>query len=324
MKPAALALWQHLADGELHSGDDLAVALDISRGSVMNAANELIAAGVPVYKIRGQGYRLPQPVQLLKAETLRQSLADLALPVDVLPLVDSTNSWLLRQDSVQPRQAVAAEMQTAGRGRRGRSWLASPGGSLTFSLAWRFPHGMARLGGLSLVVGLALVRVLRAAGGADVALKWPNDVVCQYRKLAGVLIELQGDMLGPTQAVVGVGLNVQLEAAQREQIDQLVSDLAMLGLTSVERNELLAALLRELHSVLQQFEQSGFAAFVDEWQSMHAYQNKPVRLLLGGGQEVQGWVRGVDESGALRLETAEGIQHYHGGEVSLRRMESGV
>ncbi len=323
MRPLAIELWRQLADGTLKSGDELAGVLNVSRGSVMNAANELLEAGVNVYKIRGQGYRLPQAVELLDAAQLNTLLADLALPLEVLPVIDSTNTWLLQGRREQPRQLVAAEVQLAGRGRRGRSWLASPGGSLTFSLAWRFSLGMAALGGLSLVVGLAIVRVLRRFGADEVMLKWPNDVVHQYRKLAGVLIELQGDMLGPATAVVGIGLNLTLDTLQRQQIDQSVADLSMLGVQA-GRNALLAELVRELHGLLQQFEHSGFAPLADEWTHYHAYHNKSVRLLLGGGQETQGWVRGVNDQGALLLETAEGIKPYHGGEVSLRRLESAL
>ncbi len=320
MRPLAIDLWRQLADGTLRSGDELAAVLNVSRGSVMNAANELLDAGVNVYKIRGQGYRLPQAVELLDAVQLETLLADLALPLAVLPVVDSTNSWLLQAQREHPRQLAAAEVQLAGRGRRGRRWLASPGGSLTFSLAWRFSAGMAGLGGLSLAVGLAVVRVLRRYGADDVMLKWPNDVVHQFRKLAGVLIELQGDMLGPATAVIGIGLNLSLDTLQRQQIDQHVGDLSMLGLKP-GRNALLADLVRELHAVLQQFESQGFTSLAAEWARYHAYQDKPVRLLLGGGQETQGWVRGVDEQGALLLETGEGIKPYHGGEVSLRRLE---
>jgi BirA family biotin operon repressor/biotin-[acetyl-CoA-carboxylase] ligase len=213
---------------------------------------------------------------------------------------------------------IAAEWQTAGRGRRGRIWHAAPGAALTFSLLWRFQQGAGYLSGLSLAAGLAMVRALGALGVPDAGLKWPNDVLWRGRKLAGILIELQGDMLGPTAAVIGIGLNCRLPDVLRERIDQPAVDLETACGTVPDRNRALALLLDELARVLDVFAGAGFTSLRDEWQRRHVHQRKAVRLALPDGKFVSGTAEGVADDGALLLATARGAQRFHSGEVSLR------
>jgi BirA family biotin operon repressor/biotin-[acetyl-CoA-carboxylase] ligase len=218
--------------------------------------------------------------------------------------------------------ALAAEWQTAGRGRRGRPWTAVAGGSLTFSLGWRFEQGAGFLAGLSLAVGVAVARALEAEGLAGVALKWPNDLIHRHLKLGGILIEINGDALGPSATVIGVGLNVRLPAAARKDIPVPVTDLATVAgkkAAPIDRNRLLARLLAELASVLDQYAKDGFAPFAAEWQHRHAYQGKTVRLLLPDGATVTGKVAGVDASGALVLADGPRRARFLSGEISLRR-----
>ena len=199
---------------------------------------------------------------------------------------------------------IAAEWQTAGRGRRGRSWTAVAGGSLTFSLGWQFEQGAGFLAGLSLAVGVAVVRALEAEGFAGVALKWPNDLVHRHHKLGGILIDINGDALGPSTTVIGVGLNVRLPANVRKDIPVPVTDLTTVAgkkAPPVNRNHVFARLLDQLAAVLQQYATEGFAPFAAEWQHRHAYQGKMVKLLLPDGATVTGKVAGVDASGALVL-----------------------
>lgn len=322
MKPLAFSILRVLSDGRFHSGEDIAQSLDISRASVWNALQAVTQAGLELYKVRGRGYCLPQPIEWLQADSILDALGDKAVRfhLEIAETLDSTNRQLSQRIAADaPHGAVlAAEMQTHGRGRRGRTWHAGLGGGLSFSLLWRFNQGVGSLSGLSLAVGVALIRALRQAGVDDATLKWPNDVLHNYRKLAGILIEVQGDMLGPSAAVIGIGLNVYLSAAVKEQIDQAVVDLNTVTGSMPSRNQLLARLLTELADVLEIFEAQGFAALRDEWLAYHAYQGKPVQLLLPDGSKRAGEVLGVTEDGSLLVFEDGATQRYASGEISLR------
>jgi BirA family biotin operon repressor/biotin-[acetyl-CoA-carboxylase] ligase len=192
------------------------------------------------------------------------------------------------------------------------------GASLTFSLLWRFQCGASSLSGLSLAVGVALIRTLHHLGVGDAQLKWPNDVLISGKKLAGILIELSGDMEGPSAAVIGVGINFQLPPDMVQQIDQPVIDLAQTSAQSVSQSRLLGLLLNHLANVLGQFEQYGFACVREEWITYHAYHQQPVRMLMPNGLEAHGIVRNVAEDGILMVETPLGVQRFSAGEISLR------
>jgi BirA family biotin operon repressor/biotin-[acetyl-CoA-carboxylase] ligase len=192
----------------------------------------------------------------------------------------------------------------------------------TFSLGWGFEQGAGFLAGLSLAVGVAVARALEAEGFRGVGLKWPNDIIHRHLKVGGILIEVNGDALGPSTTVVGVGLNVRLPASARKDIDVPVTDLASVagrGAKEIDRNQLLAALIAELATVLEQYAKDGFAPFAAEWQHRHAYQGKPVTLLLPDGATVTGKVAGVDASGALVLADGPRRARFLSGEISLRR-----
>jgi BirA family biotin operon repressor/biotin-[acetyl-CoA-carboxylase] ligase len=161
------------------------------------------------------------------------------------------------------------------------------GGSLTFSVLWRFETGLQSLAGLSLAVGLAVARAVNRHSRHPARLKWPNDVLVDYRKLAGILVEVQGDMHGAAFAVVGIGLNVRLNEAQRDVVDQAVIDLTEMGVT-VGRNQLLADCLQELHAVLTLFRRHGFAALREDWLALDAYAGRAVTLSLPNARSVQG------------------------------------
>ena len=194
------------------------------------------------------------------------------------------------------------------------------GGSLSFSLGWRFEQGAGFLSGLPLVVGLALARALEGEGFSGVALKWPNDLVHGPAKLGGILVELSGDALGPSLAIIGVGLNVRVPAALRSAIAQPVTDLATVaGGRRIDRNALLARIAVELVAVLDVYAGAGFAPLRAAWQRRHAFQKKSVRILLPDGGTVRGEVVGVDSDGALVLDSSGRRLRFVSGEVSLRR-----
>jgi BirA family biotin operon repressor/biotin-[acetyl-CoA-carboxylase] ligase len=248
--------------------------------------------------------------------------------VDVLPTCDSTNAVLLgRAESGAPSGTVViAEEQTAGRGRRGRSWFASPGDSLTFSLLWRFAPGTAPAG-LSLAVGVAVARALQKVGAGSpcvpgtslreqvTALKWPNDILRDGRKLGGILVELVPG--APHAAVIGIGINLRLPAAMPEEVRAASAALSAGG-DAPDANALYAALLGELLVTLETFATAGFAAIRPQWLAHHAHQDARVTLSSDFGPPREGICRGVDTDGALLLDVDGRVERILSGEVSLR------
>jgi BirA family biotin operon repressor/biotin-[acetyl-CoA-carboxylase] ligase len=315
--------WQllyQLADGQFHSGEVLARQLSVSRATVFNTLTEVESWGVALQRIRGRGYRLGQPWQRMDADEIRRHLAGAAqrFQIEVMEQGTSSNALLLQRAATgAPSGSVlAVELQTAGRGRLGRVWHSGLGNALTFSLLWRFDFGLNALSGLSLAVGVAIVRALSKEGVPGVRLKWPNDIMTEQGKLAGVLIEAQGDMHGPSAVVIGIGLNCTLPVSLERQIDQAAVSLAQLG-TPPGRNQLLAALLQELSGVLDEFAHSGFAPLRREWEQHHLHQDAPIRLQMADGSAVSGIARGVNERGELCIETALGLRCFNSGEVGV-------
>lgn len=322
MKPLSFAILRQLADGEFHSGEVIANSLGVSRASVWQALKSVNDAGVEVFRVPGRGYRLRETIEWLDQQALLSALGEKSslFNLEILDQVDSTNRVLLQKAALGALHGscVAAEWQTAGRGRRGRSWFAGVGGGVAISVLWRFEQGAGFLSGLSLAVGVAVVRALNACGVAGVMLKWPNDVVHQYRKLAGILIEMQGDVSGPCAAVIGIGVNLKLSEAVLQHIDQPTVDVFTLTRQSPQRNRMMASILSHLADVLAVFNQQGFSGLREEWKSYHCYQGKPVRLLMPDGIQREGLLLDVADDGALLLETAQGLARYTAGEISLR------
>lgn len=314
-----------LADGNFRSGENMARALGVSRASVWNALHTLDGAGVEVFKVHGRGYRLAEPLSLLEPGAVERHLGSRAAQfrLEVLDSVESTNTLLMQRAAggAPGGSVLAAEWQTRGRGRGGRTWHSTYGAALTFSLLWRFQQGAGFLSGLSLAVGVAVTRALAAIGVPDAGLKWPNDVLWRGRKLAGILIEMQGDMLGPSGVVIGIGLNCRLPDVLRERIDQPAVDLAAASGMLPDRNRVLALILLEAERMLTQFAHDGFAPLRDEWQCRHVYQGQTVGIVLPDGNVTEGTAQGVADDGALLLATTAGMRRVHSGEVSLGMRE---
>ncbi len=321
MRARTWQLLDILSDGRFHSGEALARRLGVSRASVFNALDD--GCGVEVQRVRGRGYRLARSWQPLRCDGILRELGVDAekFDVEVVPQAASSNTLLLQRAALGAASGsvVAVELQSAGRGRLGRAWHSGLGNALTFSLLWRFECGLNALSGLSLAVGVAILRALDKAGARGVGLKWPNDIVCDQGKLGGVLIEAQGDMLGPSAVVIGIGLNCHLPDVLAQRIGQPACALDDLCDRMPERNRLLALLLRELATVLGQFGKGGFAPLRDEWERGHIHRDQPVELHLADGSTVAGVARGVGDAGELRLETAQGMRSFNSGEVGVRR-----
>lgn len=336
MSPTAPRLLALLCDGKLHSGAQLAGALGVSRAAVWKLVGELRAAGVAVESLSRRGYRLPAAVELLDADCMRAEASRLGrrLPdaLDVHFQIESTNEHLYAAPAPLPGAARVgfAELQTAGRGRRGRRWIAPFGSGLTFSIAWTFAETPADLPALGLALGVAVAKTLRQLGARRVALKWPNDLLADGRKLGGLLTQLRQEAGGPATIVAGLGLNVSLPPEVREALAQSAdaaagqpaalpaTDLAgaiPAGLPS--RNLIAARLVLALEDALAEFATRGFAAFIDDWCALDALRDVPVRVHQGG-TELEGIARGPDRDGALLIESAGRTLRVFSGDVSVR------
>lgn len=312
-----------MSDGHFYSGESLGEHLGVSRSMVWKMIKTFEGLGLDVHAVAGKGYRLAAPLELLDEEKIKGILgsdsASLLSGLDIHFDIDSTNRYLMHKAMQDAPSGCAclAEMQSAGRGRRGRSWVSPFAGNIYLSLLWRFNSAPASLGSMGLVVGLAVVSALEETGVQGAGLKWPNDVLVDGKKLAGVLLEMAGDPAGLCHVVIGVGLNVQMPTSADCQIDQPWVDVSSLLGETVERNKLAGRLLHHLLVYMQAFELEGFAPFQAAWQQRDTMYQKRVSLHRVDGVE-HGISCGVDARGALLLEQNGLVTPYLTGDVSLR------
>ncbi len=320
-------LIHRLADGELYSGPELAAALGCSRAAVWKMLQGMPEIGLQVESLPARGYRLARPLDLLDSQQIQDSLSPAAqaklAELRVLTHVDST-SRVLRAESpplAGKARLLFAEYQTAGRGRRGSRWESPFAAGLCFSLSWCFDHPPIGMSALGLVVGIA-VRDVLAAIQPLARLKWPNDIVTPEGKLAGLLVEADGEATGPLHVVVGVGINV-VDCPSTCQSDEGPAGMAPVSLADAgahpSRNELAAKLLESIFHALEQFNDHGFTPFIDRWQQADAYHGRPV-VVVAGQQRCEGIARGIREDGALLLEIGGQIRPVLSGAVSLRSL----
>lgn len=313
-----------LADAEVHSGQDLAAQLGVTRAAIWKNVRQLRQQGLPIEAVAGRGYQLPWPLELLDEKQIRKSLSrpssKALASLDIVWRPRSTSDVLHQRAasiSAGPR-VVLAESQSAGRGRRGRTWLSPPGLNICLSLGRRFDCGAVGLAGLSLAVGVVLIRVLEDVGFTGAGLKWPNDVVVDKAKLAGVLVELEGEYSGPSSVILGIGLNLRMPAPQRAAAGQAVADLASVVPGRLpSRNALVATMIERLLEGLEQFCCDGFAAFADEYARHDLLHGKALKI-VGPQGTWYGQGAGVDGRGALRVKTETGLVTVDSAEVSVR------
>jgi BirA family biotin operon repressor/biotin-[acetyl-CoA-carboxylase] ligase len=318
-------LLRELSDGRFHSGQRLAQALGISRSAVWKHVQRLESEfGLSISAVRGRGYRLSQPMELLDAGRIRSELSQVAASslqaMSLLSTTASTNSCASRDlpPEIGCARVWLAEHQTEGRGRRGRSWVSTFGENLYISIAWRFDLPMSELAGLSLVAGVVVCEVLAHLGLKGHSLKWPNDILVGQRKLSGILVEASGEADGPATAVLGIGVNFRLPEAQGVQIDQPWTDLSRVSPLSISRNRMAGILIDRLILACHLFAAERLAPFLDRWETFDGFSGQPVNLIRGK-QTIEGIYRGIAPSGAMVLEDATGRSEHHAGEVSLRK-----
>lgn len=318
----AFALLEHLADGEAHSGEAIATKLGVSRAAVWSQIKRLQAEGVEIHAVSGKGYRLHGGFEFLDEALINLGLGDAsraslrALHLD--RVTDSTNERLLEALGEGDVHGVAwfAEYQSAGRGRRGGTWLAPPGSGLCLSLAWRIDTPPSTMSALSLVVGIALVRALERLGARDLKLKWPNDIFHNERKLAGILIEMRSEFGGPCTVVIGIGVNVFLSNDASARIDEQATDVASACGSRPSRNIAAAYILDELCAVLSEFTAAGFAPYRDEWQRYDLLKGRRIGL-QNVDRTIIGTGRGVGPDGTLLIESNGKIEPHLAGHIIL-------
>lgn len=335
MPLTAPALIAALADGRFHTGDALGDQFGVTKAAVWKAVRKLREYHLDVHSVRGKGYRLSEPLCLLNAESIQAQLSparrEQLAGLELLHSIDSTNSHALRRVqsggldlSAGRCWACLAESQSAGKGRRGRHWVSPFGHNVYLSLVREFSNGAAALDGLSLVAGLAVVTALTDKGYRGLQLKWPNDVILGGRKLAGILLEVSGDVSGLCHVVIGIGLNLRSSHVGMESIDQPWVALDQIGFQRSRRNELVGVIMNKLLTSLHMFEHSGFAPFMGRWREFDATYGREIALHTAAGV-VHGRGVGVNQSGALLMETTDGaVRTFHGGEVSLRFAPEGT
>lgn len=317
-----------LSQCEFISGEELGESLAISRAGVWKYIKKIEQLGIEIESAKGKGYKLTNPITLLSADTistgLEFSVQQVITSIDVFPVIPSTNTFLLEQKNVKGRVCLA-EMQTAGRGRRGRQWVSPFARNIYLSIGWRFESGIQAVQGLSLAVGVAIIDALNKFKINDVFLKWPNDLVVKsddpsgYSKLAGILVELRGDAFGDCELIIGVGLNYDMK--MEASIDQPWVSLDQLAaVKSVDlpgRNELTSALIGSITHLLLDYEQKTFSHYRARWEELNIHRNRQIRLSLGA-EVTEGTFLKLNDEGALILLTHSGKQMaFNGGEISL-------
>lgn len=319
-------LLQLLSKGQFFSGEELGRQLSISRTAVWNHIKQIRELGLDVHAVQGKGYRLADPIELLEHEQILSHLDDALKEeflLEVFPQLDSTNRYLMQRIYELPAsksRICLSDYQTAGRGRRGRQWISPFGSNIYFSQLWRFGKGIGAIEGLSLVVALALCEMLQELGIEGVGIKWPNDIYFNQRKLAGILLEMSGEASGSCNVVIGIGINVNMSRLTQLDIDQPWIDLAEIFRGPVSRNLVAARLIETMQKYLSEFDDAGFTAFQSRWRQFDLLhdQNVEIREIQGTRQGV---ARGIDDSGALLIENAKGLERVLSGDVSIRFSE---
>lgn len=313
--PTPLLLIELLADGNIHSGEQLGESLGMTRAGINKHIQTLRSWGIDVQTVAGKGYQLDAPMNLLNADIVNQNIK--GEPASVIPVIDSTNQYLIQRISeLKSGDVCIAEYQSAGRGRRGRQWISPFGRNLYLSMYWKLDQGPAAAIGLSLVVGVIMAEVLQKLGADGVKVKWPNDLYLNDKKLSGILVELTGKTGDVAHIVTGIGINIAMSKNQNEAINQQWINLEQVGI-KIDRNELACEITNALREAFVQFEKQGLSVFIERWKRLDNFMDRRVKLIIGE-KEIFGIAKGINEQGALLLEQNGKIISYIGGEISLR------
>lgn len=333
LSPSLSRLVELLNDQVVHDGSFLGDALQVSRAAVWKMIQKLKGHGIAIETQKGKGYRLVEPLILLSSEKIKSFLSPSNTPdswegncqqtLVVLEKISSTNEyWKLSSRPPEGGlQVCVAEQQTAGRGRLARHWHSPFGQNLYISLSTLFERDISELSGLSLVMALAVCQALEwnCPLLPKLQVKWPNDILVEGRKLSGNLISIQAEPHGFSRLIIGVGINVNMQVANFQEIDQPWTSLRQLTGAYQDRNLLCASVIETMRVYLSRFHRESLKGFQSEWKERDALRGKPLCFLLHEKERIQGVGRGINEQGHLLVELDHGEQRsFASGEVSLR------
>lgn len=319
--PSLQHLVKILNDLQVHSDHTLSQTLNISHKAVWKYINQLHTYGIEIQSFQSSSYCLKHPLYLLNKAEIQEYLTDPTVEFTLLGSIPSTNDHFKNRPLLKNLEFCLAEHQTLGRGRFGRSWVAPFGANILLSCRFLISKDLSRLGGLSLCVGLALIKTLQFFGLKEITCKWPNDLLYRNQKLAGVLIEVQTKENGTTEAIIGVGLNVNMPAAVLAKIERPFSSLEKILGTPQDRNKVAALLMNNLCEYLRRFQERGFADFQEEWKVHDALCGQEILLHIGT-DFIKGTGAGIDSLGRLLLKLPSNeIQAYSAGEASLSKRD---
>ncbi len=316
-------LFKLLADGEFHSGQQLASAMNVSRTAIWKHLDNLRSKGVEIEAIKGKGYRLSSPIEMLDRQVIITNLnSDAADQLQDLQLhyqLDSTSRLLSSRTASQSIHAsvVMAEYQTDGKGRGNNQWLTAPAAGLCISIGWHFDSTPKTLTALSLATGVVLAECLTASGSVPVRLKWPNDLVYDGAKLGGILIESRGQLAGAVDVIIGIGLNIRMPSALATKITQRVTDLSQVFGYTPSRNQLAANIISSMFSMLENYAVLGFETRIDKWRQLDITRGSNAILHRVGG-DVSGRVVDIDENGFLIMAVNGKLARFSSGDLSIR------
>lgn len=310
-----------LADGQFHSEKEISHFLGLPNSIVPETLKQLLEPGINLEKRDVEGYRIPGGLELLNEKLIFNELGpvnQLLNRLEILTSVDSTNTYLLERTETLQTSAVFAEQQTAGRGQFNRSWISSNlGKNIALSILWHLSNEADKLTGLSLIVGLAVVQALEEYGLKGVKLKWPNDIVYQNKKLAGVLIETRTFKPGFYRIVVGIGLNLYKPTISPNAIKQSITDIYSIQKLPPQRNRLAGLLLKKVLITITEFQNKGFAAFIEAWEKRDSLKGKSIQIQTAKGLR-EGIANGINSQGQLRVEINGRHRYYSTGEIRIQ------
>ena len=316
ISPSMYHITRILDDGGLHAGTKIAEQMGVSRTAVWKIIQRLKNFDVEIDGQHG-GYQLKSPLKLLDSNIVKKKISHENIKLEIFETLDSTNDYLKTHTSCTDPHFCVAETQTGARGRMGRGWVSPFGSNLYMSLSYLFSEDISELSGLSLVIGISVVKALKSlTREIPLQLKWPNDIVVEGKKLGGILVDVIAEANGQCRVIIGLGLNVNMTQAT---VDRPWTSLELLLNRKIDRNELLANLMDSMLETIDQFRQNGLQAFMHEWNALDSLEGKFISLVCAGN-EITGTARGVDTLGRLVLESTTGERKaYSSGDTTIVR-----
>lgn len=320
LKNKLLKLVKILNDGQYHDGNSMGAALQLTRSAVWKSIKKLQNYGIKIDSIKGKGYRLQEPLLLLDQREIKNHIAQ-NVELTVFETIDSTNQYLKQFKHHKNTKICIAEQQTAGKGRFSREWYSPFGKNIYLSCLYPFQKDVSELAGLSLLTSLAIIKILQDMGiNEHLFVKWSNDIIYNSKKLAGNLIEVQAETHATCQAIIGIGLNVNMLHDPENNVSQHWTSVHKILNKYVDRNDLCIRLINHLMTYLKIFETNGFEIFMDEWNKVDYLKNKCISLNIFN-EKISGKVLGINAQGYLLLQLSDGsVRVCSSGEASLLRM----